>query len=112
MHMPSAEGYNHLVLAREDISGWVEGRSLRSTESRSVARFLYEDVICRYGICRYLVNDGGPKNRLWTEILMETYGIQNVRISAYYPQANGMVERGHQPVVDALSKLESNTSRP
>lgn len=43
---------------------------------------------------------------------METYGIQNVRISAYYPQANGMVERGHQPVVDALSKLESNTLRP
>jgi hypothetical protein len=112
VHMPSAEGYNHLVLAREDISGWVEGRSLRSTKSRSVARFLYEDVICRHGVCRYLVNDGGPENRLWTEILMETYGIQNVRISAYHPQANGMVERGHQPVVDALSKLESNTLRP
>jgi hypothetical protein len=112
VHMPPAEGYSYLVLAREDVSGWVEGRPLRSTESRLVARFLYEDVICRHGVCQLLVNDGGPENRLWTEILTETYGIRNVRISAYHPQANGMVERGHRPVIDALAKMEGHTRQP
>ncbi|KAF8448101.1 hypothetical protein BDZ91DRAFT_669828, partial [Kalaharituber pfeilii] len=28
-----------------------------------------------------------------------------VRIAAYHPQLNGLVERGHQSIIDALAKL-------
>ena len=110
--MPHVDGSVCMVLAREEVSGWPEGRALRNAESRTVAKFLYEDVICRHGPMEYLVNDGGPENKQWTEILMEVYGIKNVRISAYHPQANGMVERGHAPIVNALSKLAVDTGRP
>jgi hypothetical protein len=33
------------------------------------------------------------------------YGIKRIAVSAYHPQANGMVERGHKPIVDALAKM-------
>ena len=49
--------------------------------------------------------DGGPENRKLTKKLLERYGMKRVLVSAYYPQANGMVERGHRPIVDSLSKL-------
>ena len=28
-------------------------------------------------------------------------------MSAYHPQANGMIERGHKPIVDVLSKISN-----
>ena len=36
---------------------------------------------------------------------MEKYGIRQVVISPYNPQANGMIEVGHRPIADALSKM-------
>ena len=40
-----------------------------------------------------------------TTVLTKRYGINRVVVSAYHPQANGMIERGHRPIADSLSKL-------
>ena len=71
----------------------------------SVARFLWEDVICRHGCFGRLIVDGGPENKDLVEELTVRYGIKRVQVSSYHPQANGMIERGHRPIVDALSKM-------
>lgn len=105
VHMPKNKGKKYLVMARSDLSGWVEGRALASASSTLVAQFLYEDIICRHGIFQKLVVDGGPENKGLTKDLAEKYGIRRVVVSAYHPEANGLVERGHAPVVNALSKM-------
>ena len=105
VHMQPSEGKHYLVLAREDLSGWVEGRALAKADSESVARFIYEDIICRHGCFGRLVIDGGPENKKLVETLTQKYRIKRLIVSAFHPQANGMVERGHTPVKDALSKL-------
>ena len=110
VHMPASYGYEYLVLAREDVSGWVEGRALASASSAAVARFLFEDMVCRHGLFRRLVVDGGPENKGLTKAFAELYGIRRIVVSAYHPQSNGMVERGHRPIVDALSKLTAGRS--
>ena len=51
------------------------------------------------------ITDSSPKNKAWTEALFELYGVKNIRTSPYYLQANGIVERGYAPVVNALAKL-------
>src|SRR5947209_17031323 len=61
--------------------------------------------ICRHGCFGRMVVDGGPENKDVVEKLAATYGIDRIVASAYHPQANGMVERGHKPIVDALSKI-------
>jgi hypothetical protein len=33
------------------------------------------------------------------------YGIKRVIISSYNIKANGMIERGHKPVINALAKM-------
>ena len=52
-----------------------------------------------------LIFDNGPENKGLTIELVKRYRIKNVRISSYHSQANGLVERGHQPIVNALSKM-------
>ena len=39
------------------------------------------------------------------EGLMQVLDIRRVVVSAYHPQANGMIERGHKLIVDALAKM-------
>jgi hypothetical protein len=39
------------------------------------------------------------------EALLEGYRVRKVPISAYHLQSNGLVERGHQVIIDTLSKF-------
>lgn len=93
-----------LVVVRDDLSGWIEAKALRNANSKEVARFLWEDVICRHGCFGRMIVDGGLENKDLVEDLAARYGIKRVLVS-YHPQANTMVERGHKPVVDALAKM-------
>jgi hypothetical protein len=60
----STEGYKFIVFARDDLSGWVEERAIKENTARNVARFLYEDVICRHGCPQRIIIDGGSKTRM------------------------------------------------
>ena len=62
-------------------------------------------MICRHGIFRKLIVDGGPENKKLVEALVKRYSIRHVVVSAYHPQANSMVERGYGLVIDALSNM-------
>ena len=37
---------------------------------------------------------------------MELYNIKRVIASVYYLQGQGLIERGHKPIVDALVKID------
>ena len=103
-----SEGYKYAVFARDDLSGWSEGRALMEANSKSVAKFLFEDVICRHGCPQRIVMDGGSENKKVTKALLKHYRIKQIDISAYHPQSNGLVERGHDTIVNSLSKYCKN----
>ena len=103
--MPPAQGKAYLVLARDDLSGWVEGEALAKANSKRIAKFFWSNIVCRHGMPEMLLNDGGPENKKHLRALVAKYQIKQVLSSAYHPMANGMVERGHQPIVDCLAKL-------
>jgi hypothetical protein len=85
VYMPNIGGYKYLVLARDDLSGWVEGRPLREKTVPAVARFLWEDIICRFGLYGRMIVDGGTENKAMVKLLTEKYGIRRIEISAYHP---------------------------
>jgi hypothetical protein len=68
---------------------------------------VYQEVISRFGCPRKIVVDGSLENKAFTERLCKPYHIDRKLVSAYHPQGNGLVERGHQPVVDALQKIST-----
>jgi hypothetical protein len=101
-----------MVGMRDDLSGWAEYKALRKADSRSVAKFIHEVWIARFGCPLLIVNDGGPENQALTKELLKRYSIPNVQVAAYHPQSNGLVERGHQNIVDALAKLTAPSGKP
>ena len=86
VYMPDSGAYKYIVFARDDLSGWVEGRALMMISN--VAKFIYEEVICRHGCLRRIVMDRGMENLDLTKELLEHYNIQQTLVSAYHPQAN------------------------
>ena len=108
VYMPRTGEGSYLVLARDDLSGWVEGRAIDAANSFNVSKFLYEEVVCRHGCPRRIVLDGGKENLDLTRDLLEHYRIQNTVISAYHPQTAGLIERGHSPIVNSLAKYGQN----
>lgn len=69
---------------------WVEAKALRANKASSIARFLYEMIITRYGCLVELVTDQGSHflNKVITE-LVEKHMIIHKKSTVYYPQANG-----------------------
>ncbi|KAL3676832.1 hypothetical protein R1sor_026780 [Riccia sorocarpa] len=103
--MPSGLwGLKYLVLAREDLSNYVEGRVLRSKSTESICRFVLEDIFCRYGSIGSLRADRGDLDSGEARAFFQRYGVKLKLTSAYNPEGIGKSERGHPPIVHALVK--------
>ena len=75
---------------------------MQNKTTRAVCRFLIEDVICRYGCVGKIVADDGELDAEEAEELFDQLGVKLSLTTAYNPEANGKVERGHGPIVKAL----------
>lgn len=95
------KGYTAFVNIRDDFSGFVDGEPIRSVNSESVRNFLSR-YFGRYGTPYMLVIDGGSEFRGCVTKFLETFHVKVVTTSAYHPESNGVVERGHQPLRKAL----------
>jgi len=104
MHMPPAQGYKYIVLARDDLSQYVEGRPLKAPTAKALSKFFWEDLYCRYGAISQVTTNNGPEVQGAFSALMQKVNIPHVTISPYNSQANGVVERGHFILWEALVK--------
>ena len=104
MLMPKARGYRYLVAAHDDLSLAAEGRALKHATSDSLAKFFWEEIICHYGVIAQIVTDNGSEIKGAFEKLMQHYAIPQICISPYNSKANGVVERGHFTIREAIVK--------
>lgn len=83
----STDGHVAIVMAVCYFSKWIEARPLKSKGASEVARFLYEDIICRHGCVAIQINDQGREfvNSVSTELHAFTGTMQRIT-SAYHPQ--------------------------
>jgi transposase InsO family protein len=105
MKMPKARGKEWLVACRDDLSGVTECKALAKDRAKAIAKFFYHRIILRYGIVLEVVTDNGPSFQKEFRKLLRNYGIKQITISPYNSQANGVVERGHYNIREALVKL-------
>ena len=94
----------YLVLAREELSNFVEGRALRTKSTKRICRFILEDIFSRYGSIGQMRADRGELDIVEARNFFQKYGVQLRLITAYNPEANGKSERGHPPIIYALVK--------
>ena len=59
---PIAAGQRkYLIVAIDYFTKWIEAKALASITTKQVTQFLWENVMCRYGIPRVLVTDNGTQ---------------------------------------------------
>jgi hypothetical protein len=109
--MPKANGFRYLVQARCALTSYPEWRLLRSETASSLASFIFEEILCRWGALTEIVTDNGPAFVSALDELASKYNIRHIRISPYNSQANGIVERRHYDVREAIMKSAEGDER-
>lgn len=111
MHMsPASNGHKYIAHGRDGMMSWPEARALRDEKARSIAMWLYEDIICRWGGLRVIVTDNGESFKAAAQWIANKWGIKHITISAYNSQANGRIERPHWDIRQMLSKATGPTN--
>ena len=103
-------GAKYILVATDYCTKWVEARALRDNKASSVAKFLYEMIITRYGCPMELVSDQGTHFLNATiEELVQKHMIIHKKSTIYYPQANGQAESTNKVLQNVLKKtVEAN----
>ena len=50
-----------LLVATDYFSKWIEAEAFASIKDRDVTRFIWKNIVCRFGIPRTIVSDNGPQ---------------------------------------------------
>jgi transposase InsO family protein len=104
MLMPKAGRYRYLVQARCALTSYPEWRILADETGENIGKFIFEEILCRWGYIGEIITDNGKQYIKAVTWLEETYGIKHIRISGYNSQANGIVERKHFDVRESIMK--------
>ena len=101
---PKSNGCGYILHARCGLSSWPEGQAVRSENAKTIARWLFEDIVTRWGCLELVVSDNAGQYTAVVDWLKRKYGIRGVRISPYNSKANGKIERPHFDFRESLAK--------
>jgi hypothetical protein len=109
---PTTMGKRYIVVATDYFTKWPEARAIEKADAKTVAWFLYDEIICRHGCPREILSDRGAVfvGQIVTN-LIEIMGIHRRLTSAYHPQSNGLTERFNQTLCKVLKKCVKETTR-
>jgi ribonuclease HI len=98
-------GVRFAVVAVDYFTKWTEVEPLANITTTAIQRFLWKNVICRYGVPHAFVTDNGKQFdcepfRKWCAELC----IKNYFSSPGHPQANGQVEATNKTIFKILKK--------
>lgn len=104
--LPMASGQRqYLIIATDYFSKWVESEALVRITEEEIRKFVWINIICRYGIPNALVVDNG------SQFIAEEfrgfctkYGIDLRFASVEYPQANGQAESTNKTIQNGIRR--------
>ena len=102
--LPTArDGHRYLLTMVDRSTRWLEAVPLRDMEAATVADAFLGGWVARFGVPARVTSDRGTQftSSTWSS-LCEKLGVEHILTTAYHPQANGMVERSHRQLKNAL----------
>ncbi len=102
MDMPAP--FKNFLHARCTTMSYSEGRTCKQQTAKVVSDWIFQDLLCQWGAISEIVSDNGTPFVKVLDYLAKQYHINHIHISGYNSQANGIVERPHFHVHDALFK--------
>ena len=94
------------------LSRWAEAKATKQITAKDVAKFVYEDICCKFGVPLELLSDQGPGfNADLLDYLCDKMNITHRYTTPYYPQCNGLNERFNGELVQILSKVTEHKGK-
>src|ERR1044072_6578537 len=99
-------GNKYIIVAMDYLTRWPEARATPTATAMEASKFIYEDIICRHGIIDIIYTDQGTHfvNEMM-EALEKKFHFKHHKVTAYRPQANGLVEGFNKTLKQMLRKL-------
>ena len=104
--LETSKGYKWILTITDHFTRWPIAIPLPDHRADTIAKAIYEHVICQYGIPVKILSDQGRE--LISEALLMMYdrwGIKRVQTGGYNPQANGACERFHRWMHTSLTQV-------
>jgi hypothetical protein len=101
-------GNKYILVAMDHYSKWCEATALANHGAKTAARFLEDELICRYGVPRFVLTDNGGEWDAEFETMCRDYAIHYQRIVPQWLQCNGIVERMIKTLKHGITILAAN----
>src|ERR1044071_373418 len=100
------QGNRYIITAIDYFTRWPEARAVPQANTQNAAKFIYKELICRYGIINIIHSDQETHfvNETISE-LIKRFDMKYYKVTAYHSQANGLVERFNRTLKKTLAKL-------
>ena len=103
---PTTLAQKRLLLVTIDyFSKWIEADAFSTIKDKDVTRFIWKNIVCRFGIPRSIVSDNGPQfdSHVYRDFCQELK-IRNLYSTPRDPQSNGQAEASNKTLLTALKK--------
>nr|CAN82529.1 hypothetical protein VITISV_028061 [Vitis vinifera] len=104
--LPAAPAQKKFLLVTTDyFSKWVEAETYASIKDKDVTKFVWKNIICRFGIPQTIIADNGPQfDSIAFRNFCSELNIRNSYSTPRYLQSNGQAEATNKTLITALKK--------
>ena len=108
--LPLSNGFRYLFTAVDRFTRWPIAVPMKDISTESVLDAFNTGWVQAFGVPSTITSDNGSQfsSALFNQ-LTRTWGIQLIRTAPYHPEANGLVERFHRRLKEALIALGVDT---
>ncbi|GJX54785.1 reverse transcriptase domain-containing protein [Tanacetum coccineum] len=109
----AAGGLKFLIVAIDYFTKWIEAKAVATITGNQVKRFVWDNIVCRFGLPGEIVSDNGKQFcdnpfKDWCARLSITQRFASVK----HPQTNGLVERANRSLGEGIkARLDRHKGR-
>jgi hypothetical protein len=92
-YLKTCNGNKYILVTIDHYSKWCKAKAVVDHDVKNATRFLKDEIICRFGVPKYVLIDNGFKWVLEFNQLCKNYRIVHQHTTPQWPRCNGMVER-------------------
>jgi len=98
-------GNKYILVAIDHYSKWCKAKAVADHGAKTAAKFLEDEIICRYGVPKFVLTDNGGEWAAEFDVMCRDYAIQHQHTAPQWPQCNGMAERMIKTIKHGITVL-------
>jgi hypothetical protein len=109
----SPDGFSYIFTMIDRTSRWLEAVPVKDITADTCVQIFVATWVARFGVPSTITTDRGTQftSQQWSQ-LCRSLGSSHTTTTAYHPQSNGMIERAHRQMKEALRARGASTDWP